>query len=439
MQLITKAPKGTFDVVPKDVNKWQTIEHTALEIATLFGFKEIRTPIFEHTELFLRSVGDTTDVVQKEMYTFTDKGNRSITLRPEGTAGVVRAAVENGLVNDALPLKVCYFDNCFRYERPQAGRSREFVQFGVEVFGADSPSADAEVISLANEIFSSLGVKNLSLELNSIGCKQCRPKYHEALTAYFQSKKDELCPTCLERLKTNPMRLLDCKVDSCKEISKDAPVIIDYICEDCKEHFDLLCKSLSLMGISYTINPKIVRGLDYYTRTVFEFVSNEIGAQGTVCGGGRYDGLVKEIGGPDVSGLGFAIGLTRLILLMEAQNAAFMEEHKCDLYIAPMGKEAALKATAITHILRQEGFFAETDIVGRSLKAQMKYADKINAAFSLVLGDNEIQSGKAMIKNMKTSQQTECELEKLTDHLYELSMNNCIEDACDAADNISKA
>ncbi|MGN0660176.1 MAG: histidine--tRNA ligase [Oscillospiraceae bacterium] len=438
MQPLTKAPKGTFDVLPKDINKWQTIEHTALEVATLFGFKEIRTPTFEHTELFLRSVGDTTDVVQKEMYTFNDKGNRSITLRPEGTAGVARAAIEHSIVNDALPAKLCYFSNCFRYERPQAGRSREFVQFGAEVFGADSPSADAEIISLANEIFLSLGVKNLSLEINSIGCKECRKEYHKALKAFFESKKDSLCPTCLERLDKNPMRILDCKVDACKDVAAEAPYILDYLCDDCKDHFEKLCERLMVMGIPYTVNPSIVRGLDYYTRTVFEFVSTDIGAQGTVCGGGRYDGLIEELGGPKTSGLGFGLGISRLILLMEAQGLDFMPQRKCDIYVAPIGDSASKKAVAIVNLLRREGFFAETDLVGRSVKAQMKYADKIGAAFTLVLGDNEIESGDCVLKNMRSGEQTPCKLESLLDTLYDEVIKNSIDGVCDSAENLGK-
>ena len=438
MQLLTRAPKGTLDVLPKDINKWHTVEQVAFSNAALYGFKEIRTPVFEHTELFVRSVGDETDVVSKEMYTFEDKGNRSITLRPEMTAGVARAVTESGLINEALPVKVCYASDCFRYERPQAGRMRQFKQFGAEVFGADGPSADAEIIAMANGLFETLGIKNLSLEINSIGCKECRKKYIEALKEYCKSKEDSLCPTCKERTEKNPMRVLDCKVPDCKEVLEDAPFILDYLCDDCKEHFEGVCNRLLLMGIPFNINPRIVRGLDYYTRTVFEFVSNEIGSQGTVCGGGRYDGLIEQIGGPKASGLGFAVGINRLILLMEAQNTEFMPDTKCELYIAPMGEKASKKAVAIADLLRKEGFYVETDLMGRSLKAQMKYADKIGAMFSTVIGDDEIETGKCKIKNMADGTQTECMLENLPEVLYELNMQSHIDSACEAGSLLTK-
>lgn len=438
MQLLTRAPKGTFDVLPRDITKWQTVEQVAFRTASLYGFKEIRTPVFEHTELFVRSVGDETDVVSKEMYTFDDKGNRSITMRPEMTAGVARAVTESGLINEALPVKVCYAADCFRYERPQAGRTRQFKQFGAEVFGADGPSADAEIIAMASAIFEELGIKNLSLEINSIGCKECRKNYVEALKQFCHDRAESLCPTCRERMDKNPMRVLDCKVDSCKEALEDAPFILDYLCDDCKHHFEGVQNRLLLMGINYNVNPRIVRGLDYYTRTVFEFVSNEIGSQGTVCGGGRYDGLIEQIGGPKMSGLGFAVGINRLILLMEAQNSEFMPEMKCELYIAPMGESASKKAVAISDLLRREGFYVETDLMGRSIKAQMKYADKIGADFVVVLGDDEINSGKCVIKNMSDGKQTECELEKLNEMLYNLQIENHINCACTAGNFISK-
>lgn len=320
MALVTKAIKGTRDIMPWEVYKNQFIEQTVLDIAAKFGFREIRTPVFEHTELFQRGVGETTDVVQKEMYTFDDKGGRSITLRPEGTAGAVRSFLEHGLFNEALPQKLCYLLNCYRYEKPQAGRWREFQQFGVETLGAASPAADAEIISLANEIFAFLGVEGIELHLNSIGCPECRKNYHKALKEYFESRKSELCGTCLERLEKNPMRILDCKSPICKEICKDAPVITDYICDECSAHFKSVQKYLDAMNIEYVIDPHIVRGLDYYTRTVFEFISNQIGAQGAVCAGGRYDGLVEELGGPHVPSLGFGLGTGRLLMLLEAQG-----------------------------------------------------------------------------------------------------------------------
>ena len=415
MALVTKAIKGTQDILPSEVYKNQFIESTMLEIAEKFGFRELRTPVFEHTELFQRGVGETTDVVQKEMYTFNDKGERSITLRPEGTAGAVRAFLEHGLFNEALPQKFCYVLNCYRYEKPQAGRWREFQQFGVEMLGAAHPAADAEIISLANEIFAFLGVENLRLELNSIGCPECRKNYHNALKEYFEAKKENLCPTCLERLGKNPMRILDCKSPVCKEISEGAPAILDYICDDCSAHFESVKKYLDKMNIEYTVNPRIVRGLDYYTRTVFEFVSTDIGAQGTVCGGGRYDGLVEELGGPHTPSLGFALGTGRLLMLMQAQGIEIPKPNGCDIYIAPMGENASYEAAAITADLRANGVSAQTDVVGRSLKAQMKYADKIGAKYTMVIGDNEIENGKANLKNMDNGEITEVELANLAE------------------------
>lgn len=410
MAEINKAIRGTQDVLPEESYKWQYVEGKMIEIAGLFGFKEIRVPVIEHTEVFTKSVGDTTDVVQKEMYTFTDKGDRSITLRPELTAGTVRACIEHGLMNGALPLKVCYIGSCYRYEKPQAGRYREFHQFGVECFGAANPAADAEVISLAKSVLTSLGVKNLSLEVNSIGCPECRKNYHAALKKYFESNKSALCGTCQDRLDRNPMRILDCKCPTCKEIAKDAPVMLDYLCDDCKAHFEGVKKHLSAAGLDYTVNPTIVRGLDYYTRTVFEFVSGEIGAQSTVCGGGRYDGLVGQMGGPDIPALGFGMGIERLMMVLEAQNAEYKPAKKCDIYIAPMGENAALAATKICTMLRDEGFCALTDVTGRGLKAQMKYADKIGAELSCVIGDNEIETKKCVIKDMTTGETREAEI-----------------------------
>lgn len=424
MALITKAIKGTQDILPENSGKQRFLENTLFEIADSFGFKEIRTPVFEHTELFQRGVGDTTDVVQKEMYTFDDKGGRSITLRPEGTAGAVRAFLEHGLFNEALPQKFCYLLNCYRYEKPQAGRWREFQQFGVEMLGTASPAADAEVISLANEIFSFLGIENIELQLNSIGCPACRQKYHEALKEYFSSHKEELCGTCLERLEKNPMRILDCKSPVCKEISAGSPLIIDYLCDECAEHFDSVKKYLDNMGIKYTVNPRIVRGLDYYTRTVFEFVSNDIGAQGTVCGGGRYDGLVEELGGPKVPALGFGMGTGRLQLVMQGQGIELPDDKGCDIYLAPMDADASLEAMRMVTDLRSSGIKAQTDVVGRSLKAQMKYADKIGAKYTVVLGSDELANKVATVKNMSTGEKTELSLEDFEDNFMRLTIND---------------
>lgn len=422
MALITKAIKGTKDVLPADVYKNQYIEATALGVAEQFGYKEIRTPVFEHTELFQRGVGDTTDVVQKEMYTFDDKGGRSITLRPEGTAGAVRSYLENGLCNEALPQKVCYITSCYRYEKPQAGRLREFHQFGVECFGTASPLADAEIIALAKSIFDNLEVKDLSLEINSIGCPTCRAEYHKALKEYFEGKKEQLCDTCKDRLDRNPMRILDCKSPVCSEIAKDAPVVIDYLCEECKEHFEKVQQYLNAQNIEYKINPKIVRGLDYYTKTVFEFVSNSIGAQGTVCGGGRYDGLVEELGGQHTASLGFGMGLERLMMLMEAQNCPFPEPNKADLFIVAMGDKATLKALEISKDMRAEGFSCLMDLNQRSVRAQMKYANKLGAKFNLVIGDNEVDSKTAMLKNMATGEESEIALDTFVNGFYNISL-----------------
>lgn len=428
MALITKAIKGTKDVLPKEVHKNQYIEATCLDVAEKYGYKEIRTPVFEHTELFQRGVGDTTDVVQKEMYSFDDKGGRNITLRPEGTAGAARSFLENGLCNEALPQKVCYLTSCYRYEKPQAGRLREFHQFGIECFGTQSPLADAEIISLANSIFSELGVKDLNLEINSIGCPTCRAEYHKALKEYFSSRKDELCDTCKDRLERNPMRILDCKSPVCSEIAKDAPVVLDYLCDECKEHFDAVKKYLEAENIEYTINPKIVRGLDYYTKTVFEFVSNSIGAQGTVAGGGRYDGLIEELGGQKTPSLGFGMGLERLMLLMEAQGCEFPESEKPDLFIVALGDKAVLKAVEIAKDMRAEGFSCQYDLNGRGLRAQMKYADKLKAKYTIVLGDNEIDEGTAKLKDMKSGEETEIALATFVSGYYNITLADQLAD-----------
>ncbi len=410
MKLITNGIKGTEDVLPAESYQWQFVEDIMRKQAQSYGFKEIRTPVFEHTELFNRSVGDTTDVVQKEMYTFTTKGGESVTLRPEGTAGAARAVLEHGVYNDGYPIKAYYLTSCYRYEKPQKGRQREFHQFGMEVYGAASPFADAEVICAAKSIFDRLGVKNLSLELNSIGCQKCRPDYHNALKAYFESHKESLCETCLSRLDRNPMRILDCKNPECSEVAANAPTVLDYICDDCRTHFDGVKSCLDTAEVNYTINPKIVRGLDYYTRTVFEFVSNDIGAQGTVCGGGRYDGLIEELGGQHTPSLGFGMGIERLLLLLESQNIEIPKPPVCDLYIAGIGDAAKIKAFNLIEGVRSASLIAEGDIVGRSLKAQMKYADKIKAKFSIVIGDNEIAENKAKLRNMETREETEITL-----------------------------
>ncbi len=429
--------KGTADVLPCDSYKWQFVEKKMLETAGLFGFQEIRVPVFEYTEVFTKNVGETTDVVQKEMYTFTDKGDRSITLRPEFTAGVVRSVIEHGLINGALPVKACYIGGCYRYEKPQAGRMREFHQFGAEMFGAADPAADAEMILLANSVLTNLGIKNLSLEINSIGCPECRAKYHAALKEYFAARKDELCDTCKDRLDRNPMRILDCKSPVCKAIADDAPVMIDYLCDECSTHFDGVKMHLNAVGLEFTVNPKIVRGLDYYTKTVFEFISGEIGAQSTVCGGGRYDGLVGQMGGPSLPSLGFAMGIERLLMVMASQETEFPEPTVPDVYIATMGEAARLKATKLCMDLRDEGFTAITDVAGRSVKAQMKYAHKLGARFSTVIGDDELQNDRCVLKNMQTGEQQEVTLsDGIVSAIYDSHIDAMIESVTGSTDEL---
>lgn len=432
MALITKAIRGTQDVLPAESYKWQHVEQTALAIARDYGFREMRVPVFEHTELFQRSVGETTDVVQKEMYTFEDKGGRSITLRPEGTAGMARALLEHGLHNEPLPVKVSYVTSCYRYEKPQAGRLREFHQFGVECFGAAAPQADAEVIALARTVLNELGVTGVALHINSIGCPTCRAEYHAALKAYFAARKDELCETCRERLDRNPMRILDCKSPACAEIAAGAPVMLDYLCGDCRAHFDAVRACLEEAEIAYEIDPRIVRGLDYYTRTVFEFVSDALGAQSTVCGGGRYDGLIDELGGPHLPSLGFGMGLERLMLILEAKGAKFPAPPRCEVYLVSMGEQAARRCFGIATRLRDGGVSAECDTVGRSLKAQMKYADKIGARYTIVVGDNELESGRARLKNMETGETDDILLDdSLYTTLYTKSLDRQLADMTD--------
>lgn len=402
--LKVQRPKGTQDVVPSQMYKWNTVEGIVKDTASAYGFREIRIPTFEDTALFVRSVGDTTDVVQKEMYSVTAKGDADFTLRPEGTAGTIRALIENGILNEGFPQKVFYVLSCFRHEKPQAGRLREFHQFGVEMAGTKDPRADAEVISIAKSIIDTAGLRGIKLFINSIGCPECRAKYHAALKEYFAGRADELCDTCRGRLEKNPMRILDCKSPICSEIAEGAPVILDYLCEDCREHFEKLQQYLTAMDIKFEINPKIVRGLDYYTKTVFEFVTTDIGAQGTVCGGGRYDGLIETLSGKSCPALGFAMGLERLILTMEKQGLDFAAEDTCDIYIASMGEAASVKAMQMCAELRADGVSAECDVVGRGLKAQMKYADKLGAKFSVVLGDSELENQTAELKNMQTGE-----------------------------------
>lgn len=415
--MLIKAPKGTKDILPSEVYKWQYIEKKISELCSSFGYKEIRLPVFEHTELFQRGVGDTTDIVQKEMYTFEDKGGRSITLRPEGTAGVVRSYIENGMASLAMPIKLYYNITAYRYENVQKGRYREFHQFGVECFGSKGPSVDVEIISMLNMFLDKLGIKDVELNINSIGCPKCRGEYNQKLKEYFRPNLDNLCATCKNRFDRNPLRIIDCKEEKCKEYTKDAPALLDNLCEECKIHFEGLREGLENLEIKYNIDKNIVRGLDYYTKTVFEFVSKNIGAQGTVCGGGRYDGLIKECGGVDTPGIGFAIGLERLLLVMDSQGIEIPQPDAVDVYIATIGEEAQKYAQKLVYEIRQEGFSAETDLMGRSVKAQMKYADKLGAVYSLVLGDSEVESNKAVLKNMLTGETKDISLDTLIERL----------------------
>ena len=406
-------PKGTKDVLPSESYKWHYVERIARETADLYCLNEIRTPTFEHTELFLRGVGDTTDIVNKEMYTFRDKGDRSITLKPEGTAGVARSFIENGLFNGAMPLKMYYITPVFRYENPQKGRLREHHQFGVEVYGGAGADTDAEVIKLAYTVLKKCGL-SVKLYINSMGCPDCRKKYNEALKGYFADKLDKLCPTCRERYNKNPLRILDCKEEGCKALCKDAPKSIDYLCDDCSAHFKKLQELLTDCGVAYEINPFIVRGLDYYTKTVFEFVTTALGSQGTVCGGGRYDNLISQLGGTPTCGVGFGMGIERLLMLMEAENVIIPERENVKLYIATMGDAAYKKAFEIVSALRDKGVKAEVDHAGRGIKAQFKYADKIHAENVVTLGENELASGIAQIKHMADGSLKEVKIDEIS-------------------------
>ena len=394
--MLTRAPKGTNDILPEKSHIWQYIEKEILKICKEYNFKEIRTPVFEHTELFERGVGDTTDVVEKEMYTFEDKGGRSITLRPEGTSPVSRSYIENGLFNTPQPSKLFYNITCYRYEKNQAGRYREFHQFGAEVIGSGSASVDAELMSLAMLLYKRLGLKNLKLNINSIGCPKCRKEYNEKLRQYLKPEYDKLCDTCKSRFEKNPMRFLDCKSKVCKEIAKGAPVLLDCICDECREHFNEVKSALSSMGIEYFIDPYIVRGLDYYTKTVFEIIADNKNSNSTICGGGRYDGLVEQLGYSPTPASGFALGIK------------FPDEDKTDIFIGSFGENSKMFAQSLAFRLRDMGVKCEIDHLDRSVKAQMKFANKIGAKNAVIIGDNEINEKKVKIKNMETGDETEC-------------------------------
>jgi len=417
-----KAIKGTKDMLPQDAYKWHYIEEEWRKICREYGFKEIRTPIFEATELFNRGIGDTTDVVQKEMYTFDDKSGKdkegkSLTLKPEGTSPTVRAFIEHNLYAEMQPTKLYYDIPCFRREQPQAGRLREFHQFGIENFGTHSMLADAEIIALGHDFLKRMGIEDIELHISSVGCRECRPVYKKALQDFLRPKYDCLCDTCKSRFEKNPMRILDCKSPEDQELVKGAPMMLDYLCDDCRKAFDDLTSYLDAIGIKYVIDPSIVRGLDYYTKTAFEFITTKIGSQGTVCGGGRYDHLIEEVGGPDMPGVGFGLGKERLLLLMDACGAGFGEEKAPQVFLAWIGDEARTYALKLLYELRKQGIRAEIDTRERNLKGQMKYANKVRASFTAVIGDDEIQSGEITLKNMETGDQLRVKREDLLNAL----------------------
>ncbi|MEG0492880.1 MAG: histidine--tRNA ligase [Clostridia bacterium] len=411
-----KVLKGMKDVLPSQSARWRAVEREMRKAALLAGYREIRTPVVEHTELFARSAGESSDVVRKEMYTFLDKGERSISLKPESTAGTVRALLESGLYAQALPLKLYYINAPhFRYEAPQSGRLREHHQFGMECFGASQPSADAELIALVMNLLSSFGLKNLSVRINSIGCPNCRPAYQQHFKEYLNQRKDQLCSTCKERLEVNPMRTLDCKDPNCKEALHDAPVMMDYLCDECKEHFELLKRYLEEIGISYSVDPRIVRGLDYYTKTVFEIITTTPTGELTVCGGGRYDGLVEELGGPAIPAVGFGMGVERVLMLLDAlepdECKLQIEDEVPELFVACLNKALSIHAFSLVKSLRDAGFRADMDHQGRSLKAQFKYADKLGAKYIVIIGDDELAKGVVKLRDMSTKEEQEIPLE----------------------------
>jgi len=403
--MLTQAPKGTSDILPESSGKWQYLEGLFRDICRRYGMKEIRTPMFEHTELFIRGVGDTTDVVEKQMYSFDDLAGRNITLKPEGTSPVARALVENGLYAQMQPTKLFYITPCFRYEKMQKGRYRQFHQFGVEVFGTMSPLADAEVVSIAADMLEALGMKEIELRINSIGCPTCRAKHREALKEFLADKYDELCETCKGRFNKNPMRILDCKSEKCQKLVEGAPLMLDYLCDDCKDHFEEFKSILDDMGIEYIVDPGIVRGLDYYSKTAFEFISVKQMAQGTVCGGGRYDHLVEDIEGPEVPGVGFGMGIERLILMLEQEGIEIPSEDPADYAIITMGDEARSAGISLARKLRKDGYQVQVDMMNRNFKNQFKYANKIKAKYAIIIGEDEVKNGTYNVKNMETGEQ----------------------------------
>lgn len=415
--MITTGPRGTKDILPKECGQWRYVEKTVRDVCALYGYREIRTPVFEHTELFLRGIGETTDVVEKEMYTFEDRGGRSVTLRPENTAAAVRAYLEHKLYAEAALSKLFYIGPMFRYDRPQAGRYRQFHQFGVEAIGSEAPAVDAEAILLAAQFLRTLGLTELTLYINSVGCPKCRPVYRERLQAFLAEKKDDLCEDCRSRFDRNPMRILDCKKEHCNALTAGAPEMQDCLCDECAAHFAAVKRFLTAAGAPYVLNPRLVRGLDYYTKTAFEIQYAPLGAQSAVCGGGRYDGLVEECGGKPTPAVGFAVGLERVLLALEKQDLLPVAQEKLDVYVAPLGDAAQAAAFQTLCALRADGWKAEADFAGRSLKAQLKTADKLGARYAAVFGEDELKEGSVLLKCMETSEQKKIQADQLLDVL----------------------
>ncbi|MFW6381699.1 MAG: histidine--tRNA ligase [Bacillota bacterium] len=418
--MMINAPRGTNDILPPVSLQWQYIENQARDIFARYNYREIRTPIFEYTELFQRGIGEATDIVEKEMYTFEDKGGRSLTLRPEGTASVVRSYMENKIYGQAQPKKYYYSGPMFRYERPQAGRYRQFYQMGVEVLGSHDPLVDVEVITLGMNLLADLGLTDLQLNINSIGCPECRPNYVQKLRNYLQQHRDQLCKDCRHRIDSNPLRVLDCKQEECQRVIESAPEITNYLCEDCTGHFQRVKENLSSLDQEFVVDTSLVRGLDYYTNTAFEIKYEGLGAQNTIFGGGRYNGLAEEIGKKSVPGIGFAIGMERLLLTIEQQGIDLEINQGLDLFITTIGEQARQKAFKIIDKLRQAGLTAEIDYMDRSVKGQMKAADRLNARYTVILGDDELNRNKATIRNMETGQEQECQLSGLREAMQKL-------------------
>ncbi|HIR79318.1 MAG TPA: histidine--tRNA ligase [Candidatus Egerieenecus merdigallinarum] len=418
--MFIQAPRGTKDVLPQDSYRWQVVEAKMRKAAALAGYREVRTPVFEHTELFARGVGDTTDIVQKEMYTFKDKGDRSLSLKPEGTAGAVRAFLESNLYAEALPCKMYYVNSpIFRYEAPQSGRLREHHQFGLECFGAQDATTDAELILLAYRLVSSLGVKNLAVKINSIGCPNCRPKYHARLKEFLAGRIDELCPTCRTRFERNPLRVLDCKEKHCQELVQNAPSILDLLCDDCADHFAQLQECLQAAGIPYVVDSRIVRGLDYYTKTVFELITQTPEGNLTVCGGGRYDNLVEELGGPSIPAAGFGMGIERLLMLLDSEGVQLPCPDTLDVFVTYMG-QAKLAAFRLVEELRAAGIKADMDHCGRSLKAQFKFANKTGTPLTATLGEEELAQGVVKLRDMNTRQERIAPMAEVAEAIHEM-------------------